>query len=79
MSATVTVLLTLKGHMHRNNVLTEAVGHTRGSLFPLPYVQSTITTSRKYHMPSHSTAPLHNRTTATRVAQVHFFPWDEGN
>lgn len=47
MSATVTVLLILKGHMHINNVLTEAVGHTRGSLFPLPYLQSKITTSRK--------------------------------
>lgn len=70
MSAAVTALLTLKGHMHTNNVLTEAVGHTCGSLLPLPYVQSQITTSRKYHMPSHSTAPLHNRTTATRVAQT---------
>lgn len=34
MSATVTVLLILKGHMHINNVLTEVVGHTRETLFP---------------------------------------------
>lgn len=79
MSAAATVVLTLKGHMHINNVLTEAVGHTRGSLLPLPYVQSPITTSGKYHMPSHSTAPLHNRTTATRLAQIPFFLWDEEN
>lgn len=69
----------MKGHMYINEVLTEDLGHTLGSLFPLPYVQSTVTTSRKYHMLSHSTAPLHNRTTATRVPQKHFFLWDEGN
>lgn len=79
MSATVTVLLTLKGHMHINNVLTEVVGHTRDSLFPLPYAQSKVTTSGKYHMASHSTASLHMRTTATRISQTHFLLWDERN
>lgn len=68
MSATVTVLLILKGHMHINNILTEVVGHTHGSLFPLPYVQSKMTTSRKYHMPSHSTPSLLKRTIATGLS-----------
>lgn len=68
MSATGTVLLILKGHVHINNILTEAVGHTRSSLFSLPYVQSKMTTPRKYHVPSNSTASLLKRTTATRVS-----------
>lgn len=79
MSATVTVLLIRKGHMHINNVLTEVVGHTFGSLFLFPYVQNKITTSRKYHMPPHSTSSLHKRTTATRISQTHSFLWDESN
>lgn len=35
MSATVTVQLILKGHMHINNVLTEVAGHTLDPLLPL--------------------------------------------
>lgn len=45
MSETVIVMHIIKGYMHINNFLTEPVGHTLGSLFPIPYVQSKITTS----------------------------------
>lgn len=79
MSETVIVMHILKGYTHTNNVLTELVSHTLGSLFPIPYVQSKITTSRKYYMPSHSTVSLHKSTTATRISQRHFFLQDERN
>lgn len=45
MSETVIVMHIINGYMHRNNFLNELVSHTLGSLFPIPYVQSKITTS----------------------------------
>lgn len=77
MNETVIVMHTLKGNMHINNVLIELVSHTLAALFPIPYVQNKITTSRKYYMPSHSTVSLHKSITATRISQRHFFLQDK--
>lgn len=45
MSETVIVMHKITGYMHINNLLTEPASHTLGSLFPIPYVQSKISTS----------------------------------
>lgn len=61
MSASHSSAHTERSHAYKQ-FLTEAVGHTRGSLFPLPYVQSIITTSKEipHAISQHSTFTQQN-------------------